>query len=139
MFDDSYEFDIPEEIREWLNFQVEQGHIGMCYILEKGKATPKSWFEACLWWSSNKDACRVDRTEIDKDVYVSTVFLFLDHNVVNWAERWEGVDKEKPHLYETMIFGGTYDNYQWRYSTLGEAKAGHWKVVEALRANKEPQ
>ena len=28
-------------------------------------------------------------------------------------------------LFETMIFGGQYDDYQWRYSTYEEAEAGH--------------
>lgn len=48
-------------------------------------------------------------------VEVSTVFLTMDHSF----------SKGEPILFETMIFGGQYDDYQWRYSTYEEAEAGH--------------
>ena len=49
------------------------------------------------------------------DVEVSTVFLSMDHSF----------DKGVPILFETMIFGGQYHNYQRRYSTYEEAECGH--------------
>jgi hypothetical protein len=53
-------------------------------------------------------------------VYVSTVFLGLDHSF------GEG----PPQLFETMIFGGEHDEYQERYSTWDEAEAGHKKACK---------
>jgi hypothetical protein len=57
-------------------------------------------------------------------VRVSTAFLMgINH-------RWlEGTD---PLLFETMVFGGTMDNAQWRYSTWEQAEAGHQEVLEQL-------
>jgi hypothetical protein len=48
-------------------------------------------------------------------VRVSTVHLVINH----------GGSEERPVIFETMIFGGTHDEEQWRYATLEEAKAGH--------------
>jgi hypothetical protein len=54
---------------------------------------------------------------------VSTVFLGLDHS-------W---DDGPPLLFETMIFGGYYDEYPIRYATIQEARAGHRRVVRRAR------
>lgn len=69
----------------------------------------------------------IAKTRIE-DQDVSTVFLFLDHNHMYG----------KPALFETMIFGGPYAEYQNRYSTFDEAVAGHNKVVEALIDKQSP-
>lgn len=58
------------------------------------------------------------------DVNVSTVFLAIDHNFI---------DGGPPLLWETMVFGGTMDQQQWRYSTLAEARAGHANVVKMVK------
>jgi len=49
------------------------------------------------------------------EVFVSTVFLSLDHNYR------EG----EPILFETMIFGGEHDQYQERCCTYDEAVKMH--------------
>ncbi len=49
-------------------------------------------------------------------VQVSTVFLVWDHSFGNGAQ---------PVLFETMVFGGVYNDYQIRYNTYEEAEAGH--------------
>ena len=54
---------------------------------------------------------------------ISTVFLGLDHSYTG------GV----PILFETMIFGGRFDQYQDRYSTYSLAEAGHVEAVEMVR------
>ena len=58
-------------------------------------------------------------------VEVSTVFLAIDHNFSG---------KGSPLLFETMIFGSTFfrnsNEYQIRYSTWDEAKAGHERAVK---------
>ncbi len=59
------------------------------------------------------------------DIRVSTVFLGLDHNYGDGA----------PVLFETMIFGGKFDQEMWRYSTWEEAEKGHEKAVEKVKAD----
>ena len=53
------------------------------------------------------------------NVRVSTIFLGLDH----------GFGEGPPLLWETMIFGGTHDKDQWRYSSRADAVAGHEAAV----------
>ncbi len=59
---------------------------------------------------------RIAYTEID-DVNVSTVCLPMMHI---------------GGMYETMIFGGAFDEYQWRYETEQEALEHHEKLVEMI-------
>ena len=54
---------------------------------------------------------------------VSTVFLGLDHSFGGGT----------PILFETMIFGGEYDDYQERYHTLEEAQVGHEKAISLVK------
>lgn len=55
---------------------------------------------------------------------ISTVFLGLDHSFGDGP----------PMLFETMIFGGSLDGEQERYSTWDEAEAGHKRWVEKVRS-----
>jgi hypothetical protein len=60
----------------------------------------------------------------DELVRVSTTFLMgINH-------RW--VRDSDPLLFETMVFGGTMDQAQWRYSTWEQAEVGHQGVLEQL-------
>jgi hypothetical protein len=61
---------------------------------------------------------------------VSTVFLCMDHS---WSR-----EEHAPILFETMIFGGPYDQEMWRYSTYDEAKAGHDRIVNCLKEGINP-
>lgn len=63
------------------------------------------------------------------DVRVSTVFLGLDHGF--------GFS-EQPLLFETMVFGGTHDDLQWRYYTWAEAVAGHKKALALVKRCARP-
>lgn len=65
----------------------------------------------------------VVRNEIGK-VTVSTVFLGLDHN-------FQGVGP--PVLWETMVFGGGYDEAQERYTDEAASIAGHLRWVELVK------
>jgi hypothetical protein len=57
-------------------------------------------------------------------IRVSTAFLMgINHRYINSPE---------PLLFETMVFGGTMDQSQWRYPTWEQAEAGHQKVLEQL-------
>jgi len=66
----------------------------------------------------------VARTKIG-DVLVSTIFLGLDHNLVDGP----------PLIFETVIFGGEFDEKLDRYSTWEEAELGHRKYVEMVEAS----
>lgn len=56
-------------------------------------------------------------------ILVSTVFLGMDHNHFS----------SPPLLFETMIFGGPWDEEQWRYPTWEEAEAGHQRAIELIK------
>jgi hypothetical protein len=71
------------------------------------------WFE--------KGDRTVAKTTVREGVDVSTVFLGLDHRFFGDGP---------PILWETMIFGGEHDQYQDRYSSLEDAKAGHERAVK---------
>jgi hypothetical protein len=67
---------------------------------------------------------------------VSTVWLGLDHSYLPEAP---------PLIFETMVFEPEYErlsserfDYQLRYSTKDEARAGHERVVAEIRAQVEP-
>ena len=64
----------------------------------------------------------VARTKITEDIEVSTVFLGLDHN------HWNG----PPLLFETLVFGGEFDQEMDRYETWDQALEGHRKIVEKI-------
>lgn len=64
---------------------------------------------------------RIDKTVI-RGVEVSTVFLVLDHA---WGDG-------PPVLFETMVFGGFFDELQRRYCSREAALAGHREVVEHI-------
>lgn len=72
-------------------------------------------------WISKPENKRVLRTDIG-DVFVSTVFLGIDHAFGEGA----------PVLFETMIFGGEHDQYQERYCTWDEAEKGHQEAVNLV-------
>lgn len=55
-------------------------------------------------------------------VLVSTVFLVLDRGFM-----------ERGILWETMVFGGPFDDYLERYGSRRDAKSGHIAAVNGLR------
>ncbi len=76
-------------------------------------------------WFENAD--RIVKQEEIGDVKVSTVFLGLDHSFGN------GV----PLLFETMIFGGKYDQYQDRCYSWDEAEEMHRHAVAIVKGEAE--
>jgi hypothetical protein len=71
----------------------------------------------------------VAKEDLGSSGEVSTVWLGIDHNFFGAGP---------PLIFETMIFGGRYDEEQWRWSTLDEARAGHARIVAALKARRDP-
>lgn len=73
----------------------------------------------------------VDRTTLPNGTYISTVWLGLDHNY-----SFLGYN-HAPLIFETMVFNSPPpwegEEYQERYSTLKEAKAGHKEAVRKFK------
>lgn len=57
---------------------------------------------------------------------ISTVFLSMDHGLARL------IGDETPVLFETMVFGGEYEDYQERYHTYDEAEEGHKRICEMV-------
>lgn len=92
-------------------------------ILVAGRVVPVEGLGEWAQWFET--ANRHVRKDVMADVTVSTVFLGLDYGF-GGPPRW----------FETMVFGGHYDQAQERYETQAEAIAGHeeWvvRVLEAI-------
>lgn len=84
------------------------------YILE-GKEV-KMVADVLEWSKFYETHNRVVKQTNINGLYISTVFLGLDHNFST---------KGDPILFETMIFKDGRDVYQERYSTWDEAFEGH--------------
>lgn len=101
------------------------------YILDENKKPVKcndhierhKWIQSLPEDQRTGIGCIVDKWHGD-GVSVSTVFLGLDH----------GWRSEVPVVFETMIFGGERDEDCERYATWEDAKAGHAKIVEEVKA-----
>lgn len=97
-----------------------------CWILDpdgtvRGPVSVQEW---APWFEASWPLRRIEDTEF-AGLRVSTVFLGTDYNF--WGSG-------PPLLFETMVFGGEFDGWQWRYLTTAAARAGHRVVVYALLA-----
>ena len=93
---------------------------------EPVQSTVEEWSE---WVKQGFDATKRVAQDTVGDVRVSTVFLGLDHS-------WNG---PPPVLFETMCFGGKWDEYMWRYHTWDEAIAGHQAIMESILMDADPE
>jgi len=73
-------------------------------------------------WASSTDDKRVAYTKVD-DTTISTVWLEFNHQYGDGP----------PLIFETMVFGGPFNEEQIRYSTEAEAVAGHDQMVALVR------
>jgi hypothetical protein len=98
----------------------------MWYTLdENNKPVASSAIEYSRWMEQNPTK-KALKQEYIGDIYVSTVFLGLDHS---WPE-----DESKPLLWETMIFGGEYDQFMDRYTSVEDALEGHQKAIDLVNS-----
>lgn len=94
------------------------------YILDAdNRPVPADLMTWAMFWGGHDR--RVAYTEVTSQVHVSTVFLGIDHRHFGDGP---------PLLFETMIFGGSFDQSQWRYSSWDDAKTGHKAAVTKARA-----
>lgn len=92
------------------------------YILEGKIPKPVNTISEYLGWMELNPDRHVKSDHLPDGVHVSTVFLCLDHNY----------GAGSPLLFETMIFGGEYDQYMQRYSTWKEAELGHQNAIDKI-------
>jgi hypothetical protein len=101
------------------------------YILVNRVPIPTDDIDA---WNKNLLQTRsIKYTEFGDRIVVSTVFLGLDHS--NRHSKNTG-----PVLFETMVFGSKYDDYQERYQTYDDAVLGHDRIcemVDEVRINRD--
>lgn len=96
----------------------------MNYILDQdGTAVPEPDVLKWAIWFGSADRT-VAHDELPDGVVVSTVFLGIDHQFGDGS----------PLLFETMVFGGTMDESQVRFTTRADALAGHQVMVNQLMA-----
>jgi hypothetical protein len=111
---------VPDELLPWIESQRQReshrSSLGF-YILKDYKLVQVSLLEWASWFE-NTDR-RIEYTVVG-DAAISTVFLGVDHSCC-----FDDLVNHHPILFESMIFGGRLDQFQWRYSTLGKAKQGH--------------
>lgn len=95
----------------------------MWYTLDENNKPVKatSIMEAADWMENNLER-KVVKQEHIGDIFISTVFLGLDH-------AW---NSDVPVLWETMIFGGEHDQYQERYTSYEDALEGHKKALNLI-------
>lgn len=83
------------------------------------------------WFEDNKDKKKVAQIYITSDIWVSTVFLGIDHDFGGGARHPHPA--YKPLIFETMIFGGKRDQYQMRCRTWQQAEKQHEVAVEIAK------
>lgn len=92
-------------------------------------------FEKCgeLWDLKCEKKYGIIKQERFGNLYISTVWLGIDHNFVSFIR--ENPEESKPILFETMVFSDDekHDVYMERYSTKEEALQGHNRVMEILK------
>lgn len=92
------------------------------YVLE-ADGTIRPTKDVIEWARALEHAHRTIARDKHGDVEVSTVFLGIDH----------AFGQGPPLLFETMVFGGSYDDETRRYATREDALAGHAEVLKRVR------
>lgn len=98
--------------------------IGKYYIIDNGNIRTVELEEWGRWFQKTPNRV-IEKTDLGEAGTVSTVFLGIDHNFSHVGP---------PVLFETMVFGGAMDQEMQRYATLGDAKRGHFEMVDRVRA-----
>ena len=97
------------------------------YILDNNNKPVKSNITDCGNWLEENPERKAVKQEHVGDVFVSTVFLGLDHSF----------ESATPILWETMIFGGEHDQYMDRYTSHEDALEGHQTALNLLNNETE--
>lgn len=98
------------------------------YILDGHVAVPEPDLMKWAAWFEKKDSRRVANITLG-EARISTVFLGIDHSFGYGG---------RPLLFETMIFGGAYNEYQTRCETWEEAEEMHAKAIRVVQGKELP-
>jgi len=93
-----------------------------CYILDNHtpvEATMNDWID---WQSNHKVHIALDNVVLDEPITISTMFFGINLSF----------DPERLELFETVVFGGEYDERKWRYLSWDDAVNGHNDVVRKI-------
>jgi hypothetical protein len=86
------------------------------YTLRNGNAVEVDQLTWGMWSADLKHRIVAKTTLPAGAIEVSTVFIGLDNE-----------------FYESMVFGGPFGKQRRRYNTYGEAKRGHFTMVDEIR------
>lgn len=104
------------------NDLIEMSKRPIFYILKGKRVVPAT--DLLKWTEYFESADRtIKRTQI-YGITISTVFLGIDHGF--------RIKPSLPVLFETMIFGGRYDQYQERCCTYNQALVQHEEACELV-------
>jgi len=109
--------------------------LGDRYKLVGKKAIPCRDLLAWAKWFDKADR-KVAQTQVGQ-VGISTVFLGLNHNLMGLSGN-VFLKRNRPVLFETMVFGGKLDGETRRYRTWKEAESGHKEVVKLVEESERP-
>lgn len=73
------------------------------------------------WMEEHRKECGIARDDLGEGIWVSTVFLGLDHELFA---------RSMPALFETVVFYENQPSEIVRYATAQEAEKGHDEIVE---------
>jgi hypothetical protein len=94
------------------------------YILDGRNAVKTDLMTWARWFEKGTERHVADETI--NGHRISTVFLGVDHSF----------GQGPPLLFETMVFGGSLNQEQDRYTTWEQAEAGHKAMVDRVREAK---
>jgi hypothetical protein len=99
----------------------------MRYLLDENKKPYPVSIEEGVKLFENP-AMKIVKSEYldNENVRVSTVFL--GYNAAYYGA------EDKPLFFETMVFGGAYDDYMMRYEKYQEAVDGHNEIVNEIKS-----
>jgi hypothetical protein len=96
------------------------------YILdENGQPVREPNLDRWWIWFGTDENRVLRQDDLPGGISVSTVFLGLDHRF----------GRGPPVLWETIIFGGTHDQYQERYISREAALKGHDAAVALAKGH----
>jgi hypothetical protein len=95
----------------------------MWYTLDENNKIVEANVETFDEWIQKNPLKKPVKQEFVDKIYISTVFLGLDHSYGGTV----------PLLWETMIFEGSLDGYQERYTSYEEAVKGHEFAVQMVK------
>lgn len=98
----------------------------MFYLLDDNKKPYQVSLAESYKLYENMDMKVTARDQVN-EVVISTVFLGIDHNILNSSSN-------VPVLWETMIFNGEHDGYQERYTSHEDALAGHQRALDLVKS-----